>query len=392
MTPRGLPRNWWWVAAMCAASAARAGVWTADPVLGLAAEYSSNPALLYVDHDAETHGAVLLDAPTTYHADDLSLSLQPSFRLSDSKGYSSLASDYAHLTATAELDADLDTWVFTGQVARDSSLYYNFEVNGASGVRRDTSLGDLNWQRQLTERLKFALDLDTSRVVYGQSGILDTLTDYRYSYAMPSLSWALDERSTLSLSGDVGLYDSSTGATKSVNSYLEAGFARQLGRMWSLTVKGGYSRESDKVDEYFGPFLLGQFTSTSNGTVFSASLARQSERLNVTASASRSLVPSGFAFLSLQQSYLLGFTYAWTERWNLNGHVQRLTAQEPQTEGPTIEQSYWSAGLAAVWLWTEKWTVTISATRVNVTYSPVADASASGAGLQLSRRFGTIKW
>src|ERR1700692_3469327 len=85
------------ISVMSFANPGNAGVWVTDPVLGLVAEYSTNPGLLAVDHTAETHGAVLLDAPTAYRANAFSLTLQPSFRVSDSSGYSSLASDYEHL-------------------------------------------------------------------------------------------------------------------------------------------------------------------------------------------------------------------------------------------------------------------------------------------------------
>src|SRR5579862_4308126 len=139
MTPGGWPRSCWLAAVMCTASGAKAGVWTSDPVLGLAGDYSTNPGLLYVSHTAETHGAVLIDAPTTYHGDALSLSVLPSFRISDSQGYSSLASNYAHLTAKGEFDSERGSLTVTGQLARDSSLYYNYQFNGGTGVRRDTS-------------------------------------------------------------------------------------------------------------------------------------------------------------------------------------------------------------------------------------------------------------
>ena len=113
MMQRGLPRNCLFLAAMCMGSGAKAGVWVTDPVLGLAADYSTNPGLRYAAHTAETHGAVLIDTPTTYHADSISLSLQPSFRISDSSGYSSLASDYAHLGVRGEIDSERNSVTVT---------------------------------------------------------------------------------------------------------------------------------------------------------------------------------------------------------------------------------------------------------------------------------------
>jgi hypothetical protein len=393
MTHRGLPRNCLLAAAMCMGSGAKAGVWVTEPVLGVAADYSTNPGLRYTAHTTETHGALLIDTPTTYHADSVSLSVQPSFRISDSSGYSSVASDYAHLTVRGEIDSERNSVTVTGQLARDSSLYYNYGLNGSAGVRRDTSLADVAWVRALTERLNFNLEASSSRVVYGKSGSFTTLTDYRYSSAAPSLAWHTSERTTLTLVGGVGLYESADLRTKSVNSNLELGFTRQLTELWALSANAGYSRETNRIEEYFGPFLLGTFRATNTGSVFMANVTRQGRLLAVTAAASRSLVPSGFSFLSLQNSYQLSFRYPRTERWTFDGHVRWLKSQVPQVFGPTADQSYVDLGLSAAWLFTEKWTLTLRASRLTAKYTPPnIDVGASGFTVQLSRRFDPIKW
>jgi hypothetical protein len=393
MTHGGLPRNCLLVAAMCMGSGAKAGVWVTEPVLGLAAEYSTNPGLLYAAHSSETHGAVLIDTPTTYHADSVSLSVQPSFRISDSSGYSSLASDYAHLTARGEIDSERNSVTVTGQIARDSSLYFNYGLNGSAGVRRDTSLTDVAWVRALTERLNFNFEVNSSRVLYGKSGGFTTLTDYRYTNAAPSLAWRTSERTTLTLAGAAGLYASADLRTKSVNSNLELGFTRQITELWAFSANAGYSRETNTIGQYFGPYLLGTFRATNTGTVFAANVTRQGRVLAVTATASRSLVPSGFSFLSLQNSYQLSFNYPRTERWTFDGHVRWLKSQEPQIVGPTADQSYLDLGLSAAWLFTEKWTLTLRASRLTAKYSPpTINVGASGFTIQLSRRFDPITW
>jgi hypothetical protein len=393
MTHRGLPRNCLLVAAMCMSSGAKAGVWVSEPVVGLAADYSTNPGLLYAAHSSETHGAVLIDSPTTYHADSVSLSVQPSFRISNSSGYSSLASDYAHLTAKGEIDAERNSVALTGEVARDSSLYYNYGLNGSAGVRRDTSLADVAWARALTERLSFTLEANSSRVLYGKSGGFTTLTDYRYTSAAPALVWHSSERTTSTLAGGAGLYTSADLRTKSVNANLELGCTRRLTELWTLSANAGYSRETNTIDEYFGPYLLGTFRATNTGTVFTANVTRQGRLLAVTAAASRSLVPTGFAFLSLQNSYQLSVHYPPTERWTFDGHVRWLKSQEPQIVGPTVNQSYLDFGLSAAWLFTEKWTLTLRASRVTAKYTPpTIDVGATGFTVQLSRRFDPITW
>src|SRR5580658_157944 len=386
-------RHCFMVAAMCIANAARPGVWGTDPVLGLAADFSTNPGLLDAPHNSETHAALLIDAPTTYVADAMKFTIDPSFRISNSAGYSSLASDYEHLTAAGEIDSERNTVVLTGEVARDSSLYYDYAFNGSLGVRRDTNLADLNWTRLLTERTNFNLEVDSNRVLYQEAVGINTLTDYRYTTAIPSLNWKLNERTTLTLTGDAGLYDAINGQTKSVNSNLQAGFIRQFNPLWTLTANAGYSRESNTVDEYFGPYLLGTFKSTDTGSIFNVNLTRQGALLAVTASAARSLVPSGFAFLSRQDSYQLSFDYPYNERWTFDGHVRRLTSTEPEVLGPVLNQTYLDVGLSAVWLFTEHWTLTMRASHVTATYGPpTVDVGATGVTLLLSRKFNHIEW
>jgi hypothetical protein len=395
------------LAAMTLAEAAHAGIWETDPVVGIAGDFSTNPGLLYVEHSSETHEDLLLDVPTTYHANDLTLTVLPSFRVSNSAGYSSLASDYEHLTAAGELDSERGSVTLTGQVDRDSSLYHDYELNGSAGVRRDTTLADLAWLRSLTERLSFNVDINSSRVIYGRSNGVATLTDYHYTSAAPALSWKTNERTSFTLSETTGLYASSDGATKSSNSNLELGFIRQLTELWSLTAKAGYSRESNKIsgERFVGcKFIIGPYCfdpiyayetvkSTDKGSVFTANITRQGERLALTGSASRSIVPTGFAFLATQTYYQLSIDYPWTERWKIDGYARRLSSKEPQAFGPEVEQSYWALGLSAAWQMTEKWTLTLSTNWISAKYTPPdASAGATEVDLQLSRHFDPIQW
>jgi hypothetical protein len=388
MIRRGLARVCCTAAVMSIASVSRAGVWDTDPVLGLSSDYSTNPGLLYVDHTAETHAALLIDAPTVYYADAVKFSVQPSFRISNSAGYSSLASDYEHLTFAGEVDSERNSVTASGELARDSSLYYNYNFNGSTGVRRDTALADVNWVRALTERLNFNTDINSTRVLYGQSLSFTTLTDYKYSSAAPSLSWGTSERASLTLQGSIGQYNSLDGSTQSVNSSVQLGFKRQLDELWTLSANAGFSKETDKIRTPFGIF-----DSTANGTVFSANLTRQASLLTATAQASRSLVPSGFAFLSRQDMYQISGSYPSTERWTFNGHVRWLKSQNPQAFSPTIDQSYTELGLSAVWLFTEHWTITLQASHVTDKVSPpTLHVDASGFSVQMARHFNRIEW
>jgi hypothetical protein len=385
--------------AMCIASRSNAGVWGTQPVLGFSGDYSSNPALLNLPDTAETHAALLLDAPIQYVGDAFKLSVLPSFRLSDSEGYSSLDSDYEHLTVSSEFDTERNTFTASGLVARDSSLYHDYLLSGSTGVRRDTGTADVNWDRQLTERFEVDTDVNSTRVRYGESVGVPTLIDYKYSSVVPTLTWAESELSKFNVSAAAGRYNSLDGTTESTNANLQLGFIKKLSDIWSLTASAGYSRARNQADtfEYAyeitpeGRLILVRFPvvvkSDQNGSIFSVNLSRQTELLLLSAVAMRQLVPTGFAFLSRQENYEARATYTATPRWTFNGDVHRINYQLPGITGNT-ELHTSNFQLSAVWLWTEHWTLTMTATRVMERYAtPNIDISASGVSLELSRQF-----
>lgn len=374
------------LAMMIIASPSRAGVWGLEPVIGVAADHSTNPALLPAYYAAETHAALLLDSPTTYNADAVKLSVLPSFRLSDSPGYSSLASNYARLNVLGEIDSDRNSLSASGGISRDSSLYHDYTFNGSLGVRRDTATADVKWDRALTERSEFSIDVNSQRVRYAQSSGSAVLTDYSYSSAVPTLSWQISEKTKLTVLGGTGLYQSLDGATKSLNTNLELGFARQLTELWALTANAGISRETDQFRTIFG-----KLESTNNGTVFLASLTRQASLLSLSATASRQLTPSGLAFLSRQDTYEIQAGYPYSERLSFTADARRVNSENPQFVGPAIHQSYSVASLSTAWRWTEKWTLTASATYITTTYAYTAtNVAATGITLALSRHFNRI--
>jgi hypothetical protein len=401
---------------MCMASSARAGVWGSDPVVGIVGDYATNPALLEMSHTAEANGALLLDAPTGYIGDGVGFYVIPSFRLSSSQGYASLASDYEHLTLKGELDAERDTLTATAGIYQDSSLYQDYLSNGSSylfngstGVKRDTLTADLNWDRNLTERLEFDTDVNSMQVKYGQAAAgVGTLTDYRDTNIAPTLSWLSSERNKWTLSASVGRYNSFDEAFESSESRsanLQVGFARNLNEIWSLTASGGYSRALNRqsFEEEFlviGPEGQPEIAivpireeSAQNGTVFSADLNRKGERLSFDLVASRLLAPTGYAFLSQQNLFKVGATYTYSDRWSFSAGGYYQQAKNPQLQGGIITQTPKSINLSASWRWTEFWTVTFAASRITELFQPPGLTVASTeVSIKISRQFNHLKF
>jgi hypothetical protein len=399
MTPMQTARFCVLAAAMSIARLCHAGVWGAQPVIGISGDYATNPGLLNLPNTAENHVALLLDAPTSYNGDAFKFSVLPSFRLSDTQGYSSLDSDYEHLNVTSEFDTARSALILSAGLARDSSLYHDYILDGATGVRRDTANADLNWDRHLTERLELSTDISWSRVRYGQSVGVGTLTDYQYTSATPTLAWDESEQTKITATASAGQYKSLDGTTKSTNANLQLGFVKKLTEIWSLSASGGYSRSNNEIDitEQFLEFTGNGFAvvsvpiavkSRQNGSVFSATLSRQTELLTLAADASRQLSPTGFAFLSRQDSYGLKATYAATEHWTFGADAHRVIYQQPQRNGAVIDLDINYLKASATWQWTEHWTLAINASYLLEHYgTPSIGIATTGVSVELSRQF-----
>jgi len=401
---RWAPRCVFLAAAIMQLNCARAGVWGMDPVIGVVGDYSTNAQLLAVPHTAETDGALLLNAPTTYNGNGFEFFVTPSFRVSNSTGYSSVTSDYERLNVKAEFDTERSVLTAAAGVSRDSSLYYDYLIDGSTGVRRDSWTADLNWDRSLTERVDLDTDVSSTAVRYGQSTGTATLTDYKYTSISPKVSFNSSEREKFTAAVSVGRYNSLNGSSESRNANLQVGYVRQLTEIWSLTATAGYSRALNNLnlDEEFlefspeGPVIVVvpiTLESSQNGTVYSVNLSRQGERLSLNAIASRQLAPTGFSFLSLQKAFELTAYYAYSARWSFGVDARYVNSNNPQLQGATIVEIPKYLGTSANWRWTENWTVTIGASRVVEKYQPPQlNLASSEVSITLSRSFNHIKF
>jgi hypothetical protein len=386
-------------AAMSIAKLSVAGVWGSQPVIGIVAAYYTNPALISVPNSAETHGDLLVDAPTSYIADAYKLSILPSVRLSNVQGYSFLDSNYEHLSISNEFDTPSDTIVLTSSLARDSSLYHDYLLNGSIGVRRDSLLTDLSWSRQLSERMELDTDASWTRALYGQAVGTATLTDYKYTSLNPTLSWSKSERTKLTFSAGVGRYNSLDGMTQSTNANLQVGLVKQLSEIWSLSASAGYSRANNRDNSVEDVLELTPFgfivipipvtiNSAQNGSIYSFTLSRKTPLATLSGSASRQLAPTGFAFLSREELFELKATYTPSERWTLSGDARRLSYNLPQGPTTSVNLNLVYFDLSAAWQWTEKWTATVKATRVMERYVGTGfDIDSSGVSIEISRQF-----
>jgi len=374
--------------ALLASGGCKSDPLSVEPWVGLITEYASNPYLQVTGPVSESDVAILLNSPVKYDLDAAHFALTPRIRYSDSGTYASIASNYFHLDGSAQYQTDLDSLTLTGGVGRDSSLYYNGLSSNGVGVRTDSEQLATDWQRVITPRSTFELNLGWSRVQYDQGAESSGLSNYRYFSGGPSLTYALSERDTLSATSSAGFYKTLDGVTESKSYNLQLGFSRQLTEIWTLSTSAGYSRSDNSANVYFGPFLLGTEESEQNGPVYKATLIRKGELVDLTATASRAYIPSGFAFLSRQDIAQFGMHYNYSERWSFTASGTYQREQDPASSGAFATRSYFSAAGSANWKWTPNWLLTLNLIKVNENYESLGlKAASSGVSFEISRQF-----
>jgi hypothetical protein len=208
----------------------------------------------------------------------------------------------------------------------------------------------------------------------------------------------MSELNTIKLLGTYGSYESLNGATQSTSENAQLGFVRQLTEIWTLSTSAGYSRSANTektLVDFFGFIFPVTQKANQEGTVYAATLSRQGERFNFSGGVSRALQPSGFAFLSRQDSYNVSGTYTRSERWDfalsaawLKAVNPPVNAGEAQLNGPEINNRYLNVHLTANWHWTPEWVASITATRITQQYGPpTVSAGSSGVRLDIVRHF-----
>jgi hypothetical protein len=371
-------------------------------LIGVIGQYTSNPRLVAENVQSESNAALLLDAPVNYDSDDFHFAVTPNIRYGNASGYSAITSNYFHLDSVARLDTERSSTSVSASLYRDSSLLYAGELSNGVGVRRDTSAVAVNWQDLLTERLQLQIGANTSRTLYGQttapsgapesdqSSALGSLVDYRYTTFSPALALIESERNTFHIIGSAGRYQALDDISDSDSATLQLGFDRQLSEIWTLKTTAGYSRAQNRYNYFiFGKYLLEVIDSTQTGTVYSADLIRRSEVLTLDLGASRSLAPTGFAYLTLQEGINLNAGYVFSERWSYSATASWQTNTYPETSGGgSFGRRYYNATMSAKWQWTERWALTLQANKVVQVYgSPSVIGASSGVNLEISRQF-----
>jgi hypothetical protein len=369
-----------------------------EPLVGAAAEYSSNPFLLSSDQRSASDVALAVSDPTHYDLDNVHFTISPSIRYSSGGSYASLASNYFHLNGSSQWTTELDSVSATAGLGRDSSLLQSGLSSNGLGVRTDSISGGLSWQRKLTPRSVFSVSGNWSRVFYSQNASATGLIDYRYTSFAISESYALTERTKLQVFASGGKYRAHDDLSGSKNYSLQMGLDRQLTAVWDLSLVAGFARSDNSHNSFagpfrrdgmvVGPFFVGTVKSEQKGPVYSGSLVRSGEQSTLSATLSRSFLPSGFNFLSREDIGAIDMSYTMSERWAFDGKVSYQSTVTPALEGQSNAVRYVSSQLSANWHWTADWVVSLHGNWASVKYQlPPLSAQSTGVSVQISRQF-----
>jgi hypothetical protein len=130
--------------------------------------------------------------------------------------------------------------------------------------------------------------------------------------------------------------------------------------------------------------------------VYSLNLTHQGERLALTAAVSQQLAPTGFAFLSRQETFELSALFTLSERWSFSGDGRYVRYHNPASSGESdANVQYYT--IAANWAWTEHLTLSLAVARVadNVPASIAAagyGVASNEVTLSVSRQFDHINF
>jgi hypothetical protein len=403
--PRAYAHAATWAVLLTFPALAGAATLSSDGSAALSLDYDSNPLLLPSHTRSAEAAALLVNLPLTYTSDAQSFDLLPRFRYAQTHGASELLTDYEYLDADWRLNGERNSLISSAGWHRDSTFYNTYEsaaLRGRDLPRLEETAG-LAWQRTLSERSNLQLSGSWDQVGYSA---VSGLRLYNYSDVQGSIQYvrALSERWSWTTSTGISRYQQRGSETSNQNRFLQSSLSWVLTERWSTTAQLGYSRLNSSAQAFIccaiastssglSLVLIPVAQESSAGTLdYSLSIQRQSERLNWSLSASRSVQPSGLGVPLTQESVNLGASVPWTERLTVGTTLNATRLSDAlASRGQVSRGMYGDFGLYANWQWTELWTVGLLGTyRIQRALAQAPQESNVNVALTLTRAFGRV--
>jgi hypothetical protein len=362
-----------------------AGVLTIEPELSLGGEYSTNPQLrLDVAKPGEA-AVAKIGMPLDWSTDASTWRLAPRGRFAVASGDSGMGAQAGYLVGSGEVRSELSKLTARAQWSDDSSVVRQPDAGTLlrSDVRQRGLDTSIDWTRVLTERTTVDATVGYQRVDYGARPA-GTLYDYRVRTGSAQLNRRLSERVSLQVIAGRSRYELPETRLSNVSTFQEVGVQWSLSPLW--TVKGlvGRSRAS----------ATGQRRAPT-GTVYSAGVDRQGQRLALSATVQQSLQPSGFGSTVRSRETSARASWGFTERVSGSLSGRLATTTDVFGELQVSARRYRSAEAGLHWQAAMHWDVDLLASYAQVDLDAgllyaAAAGRGTGASVSVTRRFGRI--
>jgi hypothetical protein len=393
---------------MLLAPVAPASTLSSESSVGLSSEYASNPFMQASGaHSAESE-AILADIPATYANDSQSLELDPKVRWAKTQGQLALLSDYQYLDGIWNFASDRNQLTSDIGWHRDSTLYNVFENVSLQGLdlRRREELATVGWKRYLSEISDLQLSGSYDQVDYSHNSSL-SLDNYRYELAQIEYDCTLSERLQWTAAMGYARYLLRDSAYTSDNRFVQSSLVWAQSETWSATTQVGYSRLSATQQSdiccairlgpngYFLQFLAIKQSASSGTYNYSLDFEHTGERAKFGFTASRSIQPSGFGALLIEDDLAIKASYPWTERWALSATLRGAQQSDSLQALGVLSRRFYGLDLGATWAWTEHWTLSLESSYAWQRVSQVSVTNPTSRGVTaivtLSRQFGRLR-
>jgi hypothetical protein len=236
--------------------------------------------------------------------------------------------DYS-LALSSKWKAELDQYSLSLGSSRTSALNTELQNTGVVTSRRPRTQTDLkgSWSRQFDETLAGSLSYGTSQTRY-ESG--PGLVDFDTSTLSASLTNAISERLSLSLTASGLDYQTVKGDSKSQNYSVSAGVNWAESERWSMGLNvGGQSTTTEISGNFCQPlFIIGTTVvcqvipfdqkTKSSGTIFSFGTSYRLEDGALSASMGRNAVAGATGTLFTADTASASFAKSFSERTRMN--------------------------------------------------------------------------
>jgi hypothetical protein len=331
-------------AAALAGAPALAADWSVQPVAQLYAQVESNPQLLADGERSAQSGVADLTLGISRRTELLDMNLNAGGSFRRYGGEVDLDRDDQQVQLGFSRRGERYTLRGNASVTRDTTLTSELGTTGITEYNQRHRARALSlaptWQA--SERMTTGLTLGWQDNRYAR-GPQNGLADYNYFSAAFNSGFEFSEASTVSLVASAGRLDSKF-RTDNLDARLQVQHA--WSSRWSASLSGG-------------PSWMRTGSRTARGSVFSASLLHQGERLSLDTSLGRSISPTGSGLLSRRDEASLRATFALTEHVNAAASVSAIRSREfiPQFGFKLSDVRYLRSELSLSWRISRDWSL-----------------------------------